>query len=675
MALAPIAQVSTPFEDYAGYWLKAYQQGTTTPIVMATDSGGLTTVAKAEISSGGTVPIGFIKTAGDVIFIPYINEAYDLWLFPTEAEADANDTDNAIQVADNIAFLQDFANQVGALKVFDTVALMVADADLAIGNIVNTAGYISTGDGGDNSYEIVAGGTGTDDGGSFIDLNNGNQAKALFPDGFKFEQWGVDVTGVIESSTKAQAAIDYVAGLASDGSLSWLGTISINTPLQLKFGISLFGHGGTSSKILADDCDGLVANFATGFGNTVLRDFYIQGENASTTTRYGILNNTSLDIADELYGFTVRDVLVTDFHVGFSGRHFRNLTVDNCWFQDVQRGMELIGRDLVCYITKNKFTMASPPPDDGGANVGLVMDDFNFTTAGGIEAPEGVQINNNQFFGFDIGINADFVNFVNIVENDTDGSEIGIKFATVVLGCNIKDNICIMKTAAAEAGIKGSGLASPSAGAVSIEGNTIMSAGTTTNLVGIKINDSGNQNQNNIGIVRNLLLDCDLNDIKVNNAGPTTIEDNWCFSTNPANSIDVPNVVLGPVYIDKNQCAGLINTTAAERANAQVIIGNNVIGGTSQIWGNETIPAVASVAALTLGLGSRIFTITGTTNITSIVTSGWTGKSVTLKFDGILTVTDGSNLKLNGNFVTASTSTLTLFCDGTDWFETGRSSN
>ena len=62
MSLAPTQQLSTPYEDYAGYWLKFYEQGTTTPITMAIDSTGSPTVAKAELSSGGTVPIGFIKT-------------------------------------------------------------------------------------------------------------------------------------------------------------------------------------------------------------------------------------------------------------------------------------------------------------------------------------------------------------------------------------------------------------------------------------------------------------------------------------------------------------------------------------------------------------------------------------------------------------------------------------
>jgi hypothetical protein len=46
-----------------------------------------------------------------------------------------------------------------------------------------------------------------------------------------------------------------------------------------------------------------------------------------------------------------------------------------------------------------------------------------------------------------------------------------------------------------------------------------------------------------------------------------------------------------------------------------------------------------------------------------------------LRFAGILTVTDGSNLKLAGNFTTAADSTLELVCDGTNWIELGRSAN
>lgn len=85
--------------------------------------------------------------------------------------------------------------------------------------------------------------------------------------------------------------------------------------------------------------------------------------------------------------------------------------------------------------------------------------------------------------------------------------------------------------------------------------------------------------------------------------------------------------------------------------------------------------AVASAAALPVPTG-RVFHVTGTTNITSITSTNLqAGVVITLIFDGILTVTDGGNLKLAGNFVTAADSTLSLVYDGTNWYETGRSTN
>ena len=124
MAYGAAQGLSDPIEDYASYWLKFYVQGTVTPLSMATDSAAGTLLAKAEISSGGTVPIGFIKTAGDVIFIPYLNAAYDGWLFPTAAEADANDTTNAVQIADNIDLIEfDGSSSVGYTAPFTGAVL------------------------------------------------------------------------------------------------------------------------------------------------------------------------------------------------------------------------------------------------------------------------------------------------------------------------------------------------------------------------------------------------------------------------------------------------------------------------------------------------------------------------------------------------------------------------
>lgn len=224
MALAPIQQISTPFEEYDGWWLKAYAQGTTTPIVMATDSTGTTTVAKAEISSGGTVPEGFIKTAGDVIFIPYIDEAYDLWLFPTSADADANDTTNAIQLADNIDFFQNLFSDTVTVK--NTVAEMIADADIVLGDLVSTIEH-TTGYGveGGNLYQAVAAGSGTQTSGDYFD-STGNPAiefKALFPNEVNSKHFGCAADGIIDDDTGLTDFLAYLDSGNFEGTISGRG--------------------------------------------------------------------------------------------------------------------------------------------------------------------------------------------------------------------------------------------------------------------------------------------------------------------------------------------------------------------------------------------------------------------------------------------------------------------
>ncbi len=93
---------------------------------------------------------------------------------------------------------------------------------------------------------------------------------------------------------------------------------------------------------------------------------------------------------------------------------------------------------------------------------------------------------------------------------------------------------------------------------------------------------------------------------------------------------------------------------------------DQIFGMSSKIMKLAKGADVASASAITLGDDGNFFDITGTTGITSI-TAKTAGTVVMLQFDGVLTVTDGSNLKLNGNLTTAAETTLTLVCDGTNW--------
>jgi len=85
---------------------------------------------------------------------------------------------------------------------------------------------------------------------------------------------------------------------------------------------------------------------------------------------------------------------------------------------------------------------------------------------------------------------------------------------------------------------------------------------------------------------------------------------------------------------------------------------------------------VASATTTALGTGN-LFHITGTTTITTVNTcdAANNGRLLTLIFDGILTFTDGNNLKLAGNFVTTADDAIQLICDGVNWYEISRSVN
>ncbi|MDP7112997.1 MAG: hypothetical protein QGH45_13585 [Myxococcota bacterium] len=87
-------------------------------------------------------------------------------------------------------------------------------------------------------------------------------------------------------------------------------------------------------------------------------------------------------------------------------------------------------------------------------------------------------------------------------------------------------------------------------------------------------------------------------------------------------------------------------------------------------------PSPAS-GPLTLPVTASLYVVTGSNDFDSI-TPSWKGRRITLVFTGALTVSNGAgNLVLNGDLATdaAKKETLTLVCDGTDWFEVGRSLN
>tara|TARA_R110000772_G_scaffold268715_1_gene397868 strand:- start:232 stop:2220 length:1989 start_codon:yes stop_codon:yes gene_type:complete len=122
MAYSPIAFTAANYRDYKFNWIKAYEPGTTTPKVMATDSSLGTLIAKAEVNVDG-----FIVSSGGALIIPFIEGSYDLYMFKKESEADDNDTSSAVRLADNIKGAADLISRDTTIS--ETPPLIKSDGD------------------------------------------------------------------------------------------------------------------------------------------------------------------------------------------------------------------------------------------------------------------------------------------------------------------------------------------------------------------------------------------------------------------------------------------------------------------------------------------------------------------------------------------------------------------
>ncbi len=86
---------------------------------------------------------------------------------------------------------------------------------------------------------------------------------------------------------------------------------------------------------------------------------------------------------------------------------------------------------------------------------------------------------------------------------------------------------------------------------------------------------------------------------------------------------------------------------------------------------SETIASSTTIAPSS---ATSVATITGSSTITGI-TATYAGHELKLLFTGTAQLTDGSNLKLSGNFTGVADRTISLYCNGTNWYELARSDN
>jgi len=372
----------------ASYYFKAYQAGgvstASTTYTSASDNTGGT---KFQLNSSGQ------PASGGTAFAPHFRESVDAWIFPTSAEADTDDTSNAVQVIDASLLVQSSRHLV-----FNTVAAMAADTGLVVGDRVRTLGYASIGDGGGNDYNIVAAATGTNDGGSYIDLAT-YQAKGLFLGGQVYvKQFGATGDGVTDDTSAFQAAINYILRLNVNA-----GTFLISAPLTKDAtGFKLLGNNEGTTILKADA--GFTGSYMLNLGNgTVSRYFndirYISFDGNSVSNIVGLylnrVNNQSKIFHNQFQNCAV----------GIKGE---NLALSNiCKYNKFGDGGNTIDIQLVgtagnsWTIEQNYFTAGGYVYLNGSMTdvkyINNVSDGDSYLLADGASGQRGCQISGNRF--------------------------------------------------------------------------------------------------------------------------------------------------------------------------------------------------------------------------------------------------------------------------------------
>lgn len=545
------------------------------------------------------------------------------------------------------------ATYATSLKTLPTITDLRAE-DYTVSTRVFVLGHTSSNDGGGGVFMWDAASSATDNSGTIIKptaISTGNPGRWLriYSDAVNATWFGATGNGTTNDSAAVQAAIDYVESLTSDGvALVFPPGDYLVSGLTVDARVHLIGNGAT---IKAAATTGNILSLSATAQMSIIEGFRFDSGSQRTAGDYIKLTGT--------YWVTIRDCSFWRYYNAIHGDGAVSIGVDNCQFQEPTPSTTAAGGAAIVLDTNN--------------NVDWRLSNLIADCAVGEPT---------------YGIKAAYTDALTIVNCDI-----------------INHGSCL-------ALVPGTGQA--------VAATFVANSYFDNSAAGLDINPSGTGTVTRVSIEGCWFGSNSFHNVYINQTGSTVIEgvsigggQNVLSAGNGIATVGTVNglVVSGGIYSGNTssgislsagttKCAitgAVIGVGSGSTGNAygiflntstgDVMIANNVIKGnvTADIGGTAgtarfdnnitgTSSTVASTATLTLPVDKDFFIISGTNNITDI-TASWAGREVTLMFQAALTVVDGGNLKIAGNFVTSADDTISLVCDGTSWVEKSRAAN
>jgi hypothetical protein len=409
------------------------------------------------------------------------------------------------------------------------------------------------------------------------------------------KDFGAVGDGVADDTAAIQATIDALV-LAGGGAVFIpTGQYKITDSIKVTSNtISIYGEGADASVIQALSCNGIEIVTPSGDRNTqFFEDFSLVGATGSTANWAAIVSilpsggTTGVDSRDGLHFNRLK---LFDWNQGFLISDTWESSIQLCKFQKVTNPIEFGTYSMVWRVLNNFMIYENGDSHGGSADAYGI----NFTGA----VAEGVIIQNNQFFGFDRGINSPATTnniFLNVVANDFSTVEYCVVVGTVQNLFRCEGNYFEVR-ASNGVGIyirqQNSEIGSQN---VIHSNNFINNNSANTNTIGIVTGANATSFAWRNDIQYNLFRGFTGFDIALlGQPGKTNIANNRCESTDTTASIKIGSVGGGPVTVSQNWC----------KKNIQVDDSSNLTAGTlllNQNTENDTYQAWRQTAAPTTG--------------------------------------------------------------------------